>query len=277
LIKERDGLLGDLSVANKAYQDLETQCKLDIEQLISQNRENKLKLEDEFAKEKLSYDSKILALQQELKTKTIDYQNLQKYLNDVQNDREEEIKQYEQEIEAFKNDLKKATEMAKEAESCLVFEKESRAGDLARTEEIISSLRTELEGLRKNYMDLEEKKTAVGEINKKYEQDMVKLNIKIVELETQLEEETKQNMRKMDNYYSEYEAKEEQLAELVKRIEEMKESHVSEVRVLTMRSEDLKKQSEIKVTEYEAAKSEWQRELMESNDKSEKRLKGVTS
>ncbi len=277
MIKERDGLLGDLSVANKAYQDLETQCKLDIEQLISQNRENKLKLEDEFAKEKLSYDSKILALQQELKTKTIDYQNLQKYLNDVQNDREEEIKQYEQEIEAFKNDLKKATEMAKEAESCLVFEKESRAGDLARTEEIISSLRTELEGLRKNYMDLEEKKTAVGEINKKYEQDMVKLNIKIVELETQLEEETKQNMRKMDNYYSEYEAKEEQLAELVKRIEEMKESHVSEVRVLTMRSEDLKKQSEIKVTEYEAAKSEWQRELMESNDKSEKRLKGVTS
>ena len=114
----------------------------------------------------------------------------------------------------------------------------------------------------------------MGEMNKKYEEDMAKLNSKVVELESQLEEETKLNMRKLDNYYAEYEAKEGQLAVLVNRIEEMKESHVSEVRVLTMRSEDLKKQGEIKVSEYEAAKSEWQREMSESTDKSEKRLKG---
>ncbi len=57
--------------------------------MISQNRENELK---------------ILALQQELKNKTIEYQNSQKYLNDVQNDRKEKIKQYEQDIEAAKSE-----------------------------------------------------------------------------------------------------------------------------------------------------------------------------
>jgi hypothetical protein len=277
LTKERDGLIADLNAANKAYQDLEKQCKLDIEQLTDQNRENKLKLEAEFAKEKLAYDTKLAGLQQELRAKTNDYQNLQKYLNDVQNDREEEIKQYELEIETYKADLKKAVDTVKESECSLVVEREGRAGDVVRSEAIVAGLNTELEGLRRNIEDLMAKKTAMCELNKRYEEDVGRLNGKVAELEAQLEEETKRNMRKLDNYYAEYEAKEVQLAGLVRRIDEMKESHVLEVRDLTARSEDLKKKGEAKEAEYEAAKREWQRVMTESGENLEKRLAGRLS
>ncbi len=154
-------MIADLNAANKIYQNLEKLCKLDIEQLTDQNRENKFKLEAEFAKEKLACDNKLAGLQQELRAKINDYQNLQKYLNDVQNDRKEVIKQYELEIETYKADLKKAVD-------------------------------------------------TTGEIN------------------------------------------------------EMKESHVFEVRDLIARSEDLKKQGEVKEAEYEATRRERQRVMTES-------------
>ena len=93
-------------------------------------------------------------------------------------------------------------------------------------------------------------------------------------MEAQLEEETKQNMRNLVNYNAEYEAKEVQLAELVRRIDEMKESHVFEVRGLTAGSEYLKKQGEVKEAEYAAARREWQMAMTESCDNLEKMLAG---
>ncbi len=189
----------------------------------------------------------------------------------MQNDREEEIKQYELEIEAYKADLKKAVDTVKESECSLVMEREGRASDVARSEEIVAGLNTELEGLRRNIEELMAKKTAMCELNKRFEEDVGRLNGKVAELEAQLEEETKRNMRKLDSYYAEYEAKEVQLAGLVRRIDEMKESHVLEVRGLAARSEDLKKKSE---AEYEAAKLEWERVIKQSGENMEKRLAG---
>jgi len=122
--------------------------------------------------------------------------------------------------------------------------------------------------------DLMAKKTAMCELNKRYEEYVGKLNGKVAELEAQLKEETKQNMRMLDNYNAEFEAKEVQLAELVRRINEMKESHVVEVRSLTARLEYLKKQGEVKEAEYAAARREWQRAMTESGDNLEKMLAG---
>ncbi len=177
-LKELEESKDELQAVNKAVAKSQ-------EQLSSENAHLKGEIgclnllvkaaEDSLDAEKARFKTQLAGLQQELLAKTNDYQNLQKYLNDVQNDREEEIKQYELEIEAYKADLKKAVDTVKESECSLVMEREGRASDVARSEEIVAGLNTELEGLRRNIEELMAKKTAMCEFNKRYKEDIEKL------------------------------------------------------------------------------------------------------
>ena len=277
LSKERESLATDLNTTKKHFDDLKKNSETDIEKLREKTRDQKLRIETEstqFVEETLKLTKKLEEMSQELTTKTNDFQNLQKYLNDVQNDREEEIKQYDTEVETLKAESNTAAENFKVTEGLLKSSNELREFEVSTSTTTISELSTDLDTVRKQLTIVVNDKNALIQKTRKFEEDLDQLAAKNVELENQMEEDRRQHMISLDNYNAEYEAKSMQAIELDRLIGEMKESHVSECAGYRTRIEELQKQSEFKKAEHEACIVEWERKTVECSENSQQMIKG---
>ena len=87
--------------ANLNFQDLSQKYQIDISNLTEQ----RTLIKNELNSEKQRFTKTLEELSSQLETKSTDFHKLEKYLNDMQCDRKDEIKQFELEIEQYKIDL----------------------------------------------------------------------------------------------------------------------------------------------------------------------------
>jgi chromosome segregation protein len=199
LSRERDNLGHQLKLNHKEIDALKENYRLVMVKFEKQKSQI-----DAESLEKGLIENKIREMRQVLEDKTKDFQNLEKYLNDVQRDREEEIKQYEADMENMRTELEAVKKMLHEEQTERQDKTEklnSEKASLTLELEKINSLAGDLEGLltTERSKSIEDAKRFEEMIDGLIKKDSINTET-ILRLEANLAEEMRQYKVKFDSF-----------------------------------------------------------------------------
>ena len=202
LSRERDNLGHQLKLNHKEIDALKENYRLVMVKFEKQKSQI-----DAESLEKGLIENKIREMRQVLEDKTKDFQNLEKYLNDVQRDREEEIKQYEADMENMRSELEAVKKMLHEEQTERQDKTEklnSEKASLTLELEKINSLAGDLEGLltTERSKSIEDAKRFEEMIDGLIKKDSINTET-ILRLEANLAEEMRQYKVKFDSFNAE--------------------------------------------------------------------------